>query len=661
MKRYIINLVLYSIVSLWMFSSCEDYDFKDIPDPVIPEDMTPGLKLSQKEIMIDAMGNAQGFELRSIGGGWSIAPIEEATWVFDYEPKSGDEGNAVVGITLKVNEGMQERYTKFVVRQENTGITDTVLVGQYTYESQYTRRSDSLALLVLHESLNGEGWRNPWNPRKPMTEWSGVTLQEINGELRVTGLLLSDFSLSGNLPNEIGNLRELTSLRITGKVYKCPNSLINLRKLESLNVNFSDGTEWFLPNDMSSMLSLKEFLPGQLKIPMESFAGLYTLPALEKLAVSTIYLIGDMPEGISRLRQLKSLDLAGTNIYSLPDDIGEIAETLTTLNLGGCQALSSLGSGLGQLTNLTSLTLSGCERLVRLSDDIGNLNISSINFSGCTALKTLPESFGKLSKLTTLNFSGCTALETLPESIGEMSNVTEMNLSNCNALNSLPVSIGKMKLKKLTMTKTALTTLPAVLGDITSLEELDITGTSGSTGMFGVAGEAFGRMTGLKKLSASDNSFTGDLAWLQNLTKLTDLRMDNNQLSGTINWNHFGMELTNIYLTNNDLEGTLDGISRLTKLRYLYLNQNQLSGTLPAELGNCSTLNYLVLDNNNITGTIPVEVANMNLGYSGLVLKQNKMSGEIPAEVLSSALWKKLYPDTNIYPQQEGYGFSNVQ
>ncbi|MFR6541554.1 MAG: leucine-rich repeat domain-containing protein [Butyricimonas virosa] len=685
LKRYIINLVLYSIVSLWMFSSCEDYDFKDIPDPVIPEDMTPGLKLSQKEIMIDAMGNAQGFELRSIGGGWSIAPIEEATWVFDYEPKSGDEGNAVVGITLKVNEGMQERYTKFVVRQENTGITDTVLVGQYTYESQYTRRSDSLALLVLHESLNGEGWRNPWNPRKPMTEWSGVTLQEINGELRVTGLLLSDFSLSGNLPNEIGNLRELTSLRITGKVYKCPNSLINLRKLESLNVNFSDGTEWFLPNDMSSMLSLKEFLPGQLKIPMESFAGLYTLPALEKLAVSTIYLIGDMPEGISRLRQLKSLDLAGTNIYSLPDDIGEIAETLTTLNLGGCQALSSLGSGLGQLTNLTSLTLSGCkvlqelpdsfgnlglltsldlsgcERLVRLSDDIGNLNISSINFSGCTALKTLPESFGKLSKLTTLNFSGCTALETLPESIGEMSNVTEMNLSNCNALNSLPVSIGKMKLKKLTMTKTALTTLPAVLGDITSLEELDITGTSGSTGMFGVAGEAFGRMTGLKKLSASDNSFTGDLAWLQNLTKLTDLRMDNNQLSGTINWNHFGMELTNIYLTNNDLEGTLDGISRLTKLRYLYLNQNQLSGTLPAELGNCSTLNYLVLDNNNITGTIPVEVANMNLGYSGLVLKQNKMSGEIPAEVLSSALWKKLYPDTNIYPQQEGYGFSNVQ
>ncbi|HJA15136.1 MAG TPA: hypothetical protein H9796_08645 [Candidatus Butyricimonas faecavium] len=685
MKRYIVNWMIYGIISLWMFSSCEDYDFKDIPDPEIPEDMTPGLKLSRNEIMIDAMGNAQGFELRSIGGGWSIAPVEETAWIFDYEPKSGDEGNAVVGITLKVNEGMQERYVKFVVRQEKTGMTDTVLVGQYTYESQYTRRSDSLALLVLHEALNGEGWRNPWNPRKPMTEWSGVTLQEINGELRVTGLLLSDFSLSGNLPNEIGNLRELISLQITGKVYKCPNSLINLRKLESLNVNFSDGTEWFLPDDMSSMLSLKEFVPGQLKIPMESFAAFYTLPALEKLALSTIYLIGDMPEGISRLKHLKSLDLAGTNIYNLPDDIGELSETLTTLNLSGCQSLSSLGNGFGQLTNLTSLMLSGCkvlqelpdgfgnlglltsldlsncERLVRLSDDIGNLNITNINFYGCTALKTLPESFGKLSKLTALNFSGCTALETLPESIGEMKNVTEINLSNCNALNSLPISIGKMNLRKLTMTNTALTTLPLVLAEITSLEELDIAGTSGSTGMTGVAGDIFGKMINLKKLSANDNSFSGDLTWLRNLSKLTELRMDNNQLSGIIDWSQWGTEIVTVYLKNNKLEGTLDGISRLTKLKNLYLSQNQLSGTLPAEISQCTAMYYLVLDGNNITGSIPVEITQLNLGYSGLVLKQNRMSGDIPEEVLSSALWKKLYPETNIYPQQEGYGFSNVQ
>lgn len=686
MKRYIINLVLYSIVSLWMFSSCEDYDFKDIPDPVIPEDMTPGLKLSRNEIMIDAMGNSQGFELRSIGGGWSIAPIEETAWVFDYEPKSGDEGNAVVGITLRVNEEMQERYAKFVVRQENTGVTDTILVGQYTYESQYTRRSDSLALLVLHESLNGEKWRNPWNPRKPMTEWSGVTLQEINGELRVTKLLLSDFSLSGNLPNEIGNLRELTSLRITGKVYKCPNSLINLRKLESLNVNFSDGTEWFLPNDMSSMLSLKEFLPGQLKIPMESFAGIYTLPALEKLTISTIYLIGDMPEGISRLKQLKSLSLGGTNIYSLPDDIGDLAENLTTLNLNGCQALASLGANIGKLVNLKTLTLSGCkvlkelpegfgnltsltaldlsncEGLERLSSDIGNLQVSTLTLRGCKLLKEIPESFGELAKLTKLNFYACAALETLPESIGNLTKVTEIDLSQCTALTSLPTSLGQLtNLKKLIMPRTGLTTLSATISSLSALEELDVTGQGGTTGISGVAADVFYGLTKLKKLSASNNSFSGGLSWLKNLSALQTLRLDGNQLSGQLDLSQFGPVLTDVYLSNNKLEGNLNGISTLTKVRNLYLDHNLLSGELPAELRNCSTLSYLYLNDNNITGTIPVEIANMNLGYGGLKLNGNKMSGEIPAKVLSSAVWKKLYPETNIYPQQEGYGFSNVQ
>lgn len=685
MKRYIVNVVLYSLVSLLIFSSCEDYDFEDIPDPVVPEDLTPGIKLSKDEVMIDAMGNAQGFELRSIGGGWSVEPIEPTDWIFDYEPKSGDEGNAVVGITLRVNEGMEERYTKFIVRQQGTNVTDTVTVGQYTYESKYNRRSDSLALLVIHEALKGEKWRSPWNPRKPMTEWSGVTLKEVNGELRAVELLLTDFNLSGDLPNEIGNLRELTSLRITGKVYKCPNSIINLRKLESFRVNFSDGTEWFLPDDMSSMLSLKVFEPGPLKIPMESFAAFYTLPALESLSLSTIYLIGDLPAGISKMKTLKSLSLGGTNIYSLPDDIGELAENLTTLNLRGCQALASLGESFGSLVNLTSLTLSGCkvlkelpegfgnltkltsldlsdcERLERLSSDIGNLQVTSLTLRGCKFLKAIPESFGNLSKLTTLNFYECSSLQTLPESIGNLTKVTEINLSSCEALTSLPESIGQMiGLKKLTMPYTGLTALPAVVSTLSNLEELDVTGKSGADGISGIAGDVFSGLTKLKKLNASYNSFSGSLSWLKNLTQLQTLRMDNNKFSGQINLSEFGTALTDIYLSDNQLEGSLDGISNLTVLRNLYIENNLLSGALPAELGKCAKLSYLVLNNNNITGTIPVEIAAMNLGYSGLQLKNNKMSGDIPAEVLSSAVWKKLYPDSYIYPQQEGYGFTNV-
>lgn len=687
MKRYIINWMLYSIVSLWIFSSCEDYDFEDIPDPVVPEDMTPGLKLLNDEIMIDAFGNAQGFELRSIGGKWSVEPEKETDWLLDYEPKSGDEGNAVVGITLRVNENMEERSCKLIVRQENTGQVDTVYIKQFTYESKYNRRTDSLAMLAVYDALNGDEWMNKWNTKKPMTEWTGVILGEVNGEQRVVGLQLNDFKLSGNLATEIGNLRELKSLKAggMGKVYKCPNSLINLRKLEILDVNFSDGTEWFLPNDMSSMLSLKVFKPAALKVPIESFAAFYTLPALEELHLSTIYLIGNLPTGISKMKMLKTLDLAGTNIYHLPDDIGELAENLTTLNLNSCKSLASLGSDFGKLVNLTTLTLSGCkvlkelpegfgnltklttldlsncEWLEYLSSDIGNLQVGSLTLRGCKLLKEIPESFGNLTKLTTLNFYECASIGALPESIANLTKVTELNLSHCSSLTSLPEGIGQMSsLKKLIMPYTGLTALPAVVSTLSALEELDITGTSGKPGIEGVAANVFSGLVKLKKLNASYNSFSGNISWLANLTELQTLRIDNNQLSGTIHLGEYSTALTDVYLSNNQLEGTLEGISKLTKLRNLSLDYNLLSGILPAELGDCSTLSYLVLNNNNITGTIPVELARMNLGYSGLKVTNNKMSGMIPTEVLSSAVWKKLYPESNIYKQQDGYGFTNV-
>lgn len=687
MKRYIISWMLLGIMSLWIFSSCEDYNFKDVPDPVVPEDMTPGLKLLNNEILIDAFGNAQGFELRAIGGKWSVEPEKETPWLLDYEPKSGDEGNAVVGVTLRVNEGMEERFCKLIVRQENTGKVDTVYVKQFTYESKYNRRTDSLAMLAVYKALKGEDWMKPWNTKKPMTEWTGVILEEIEGEQRIVGLSLNDFKLSGDLANEIGNLRELRSLKVggMGKVYKCPNSLINLRKLETLDVNFSDGTEWFLPNDMSSMLSLKVFKPAALKVPIESFAGFYTLPALEELNLSTMYLIGDLPTGISKMKSLKSLSLAGTNIYSLPDDIGELAENLTVLDLRGCQSLASLGTSFSKLVNLTSLTLSGCkvlkelpegfgnlsklttldlsncEWLERLSSDFGNLQISSLTLRGCKLLKEIPESFGNLTKLTSLNFYECTSLEALPESIGSLTGVTSIDLSHCEALTSLPDGIGQMTgLKKLTMPYTGLTQLPAVISTLSGLEELNLTGASGKSGIQGVAADVFSGLTKLKKLEASYNSFSGNLSWLRNLPELQTLRLENNQLSGEINLSEFSPALTDVYLANNQLEGTLNGISTMTKLRNLYINNNLLSGTLPAELGDCTALSYLMLNDNNITGTIPVELAKMNLGYGGLKLINNRMTGEIPAEVLSSAVWKKLYPETNIYKQQDGYGFTNV-
>ena len=71
-------------------------------------------------------------------------------------------------------------------------------------------------------------------------------------------------------------------------------------------------------------------------------------------------------------------------------------------------------------------------------------------------------------------------------------------------------------------------------------------------------------------MSASNNSFSGGLSWLKNLSALQTLRLDGNQLSGQLDLSQFGPVLTDVYLSNNKLEGNLNGISTLTKVRNLY-------------------------------------------------------------------------------------------
>ena len=216
-------------------------------------------------------------------------------------------------------------------------------------------------------------------------------------------------------------------------------------------------------------------------------------------------------------------------------------------------------------------------------------------------------------------------------------------------------------LKKIVLTNTSLTSLPAFFSQMTSLEELDITGPYEGGGMQGDAATLFAGMTGLKKLSADYNSFSGDLAWIKNLPNLEVLKMNKNQLSGNIDFTNFGSKLTEISLAENLLTGTLKGIGNLTAVKKLDLNKNQLSGALPSEVGACTVMTNLNLKDNNLTGTIPVEVTQMmQLTWGGLGLSGNQMSGVIPSEVLSWSKWNNLSPTWNIYPQQEGYGFTNV-
>src|SRR6516225_272691 len=77
-----------------------------------------------------------------------------------------------------------------------------------------TNIQDSLALVDLYNSTNGPGWykSSNWLTEKPVSKWYGVKVTHS----RVTAINLAFNKLVGNLPSSLGNITNLSSLRLSG-------------------------------------------------------------------------------------------------------------------------------------------------------------------------------------------------------------------------------------------------------------------------------------------------------------------------------------------------------------------------------------------------------------------------------------------------------------
>lgn len=706
--------ILYFILFLWMaltsFWGCADH-FEEItpdePEAVTPEN--PGVNVKNTTLLFDASGVALGINLRAVGSGWKAYPGEECPWLLKISPEEGDAGNSVIGVTLTSNESMEERSTFMYIEHLESGDTVRVNIKQYTHESKYTRESDSVSLVAIYHALSqNEEWVTPWELRQPITTWAGLEFEEIRGEQRVVGINTRDYKISGNLPNELGNLRELKRLIITGGSISqnVPTTITSLRKLEEIKITYKEGSaSWDIPEIVSNMKSLRILDVAYLKIAPAFFKNLYKVQSLETIRLQSFD--GALPEGISELANLKELSLGYTGLSSLPQDFGNLAnleilnlsscikltslgenlgqltklqslnlsyvnkitalpesigqlQSLTSLNLSACSALESLPESLANLKGLTTLRLYGCSKLKQLPSQLGNLKeLADFDLTNCTSLTSLPESFGNLTKLTKLQLTWCSALTTLPQSFGSLSNLSELVMTSCDGLTSLPESFGSLtNLKKFTLTTNSLVPLPSSFGNLTSLEELSCT-KYGATG--GISGDIsmFRNMSQLKILKANYNKLSGDLSVLSQLPNLTTIELGSNQFSGTLDLSRMlTNKLVSIDLSNNGLSGTLAGITQGTALTKLALNKNKITGTLPANIDLCSKLTTLDLSDNLITGNLPVALINMNFGFGGLKLMRNNMSGVIAPEILSSPAWKKWSPNSYIIPQNPGYGFS---
>ena len=171
--------------------------------------------------------------------------------------------------------------------------------------------------------------------------------------------------------------------------------------------------------------------------------------------------------------------------------------------------------------------------------------------------------------------------------------------------------------------------IPAEMGDLASLNHLDLTGNL----IYGPIPPEMGRLQSLNHLELGQNGLKGSIpVELSALQNLDDLNLAANRLDGPIP-PELGQlaNLSILHLGLNELSGPIPPeLAGLASLEILNLGDNEISGDIPPELGRLSGLKVLHLDFNQLTGPIPPELGRLgNLNH--LTLGFNQLSGQIPA------------------------------
>ena len=260
--------------------------------------------------------------------------------------------------------------------QDNTTINDQIqedcsCTGSIMEEDCRTR--DSLALVALYNATNGANWINKWNLSQAMDMWYGIELNS-NGCVSILHLCedcvcgpCDGNNLNGTLPNEIGDLSELTSFAIVNNpalIGSIPTSISKLQKVTFFSLEANGNISGILPIDIGNMTELRDLRIGLNRIGGDIPVSFYDLKNLHSIWGGPNELTGSLSERIAEL-PLINLAFGPNNFTGIIPDVFDSMPQLQRLLLEGNNFVGIIPSTLGALTALTHLNfsdndLSGC-------------------------------------------------------------------------------------------------------------------------------------------------------------------------------------------------------------------------------------------------------------------------------------------------------------
>ena len=286
-----------------------------------------------------------------------------------------------------------------------------------------------------------------WCMRQTSTEWYALFKHNSNIRVQCAKTRLDhvwQFLSKAGLPDiALGDRRVgiiLDDLRCRNGMRLChpvsePQTLEGLSlfwSLKFLEVTYTHDLV-SLPNDIGELKELTSL--GLKNCDLTSLPERFgELESLTELNMGSCYKLQSLPERFGELRSLTSLNLGlCSELTSLPEGFGELA-ALTTLDLCDCGSLTTLPERFGEL-DLKELDLGACEALV-MDTEINKIvemkNLEDLKI-WASNISVLPERFGELGSLTDLNLEWCTRLTALPKRFGELRSLTSLDLKYCPA------------------------------------------------------------------------------------------------------------------------------------------------------------------------------------------------------------------------------------